>query len=58
MDNVDRAVEDVGKEIDRLGDPNRMTKKEWVEFLKGIIGDCEAKKEAAEQELEAEGEEG
>jgi hypothetical protein len=48
---IDKATEEVSQLIDRLGDPARMSKREWVEFLASIIWDCNTKKEAAEQEL-------
>lgn len=56
MANIDAAVQEVGKLIDQLGDPKRgMSKQDWVEFLTGIMSDCESKREAAEEEIRAEG---
>ena len=54
MSKIDKATEEVGRLVDQLGEPGKMSKREWIEFLAGVIGDCEMKKEAAEQELEAE----
>jgi hypothetical protein len=54
---VDAAVVQVHELIDSLGGPGFMSKREWVDFLGGIIDDCKMKKEDSERELEA-GEEG
>ena len=52
--NVDESCEHACRLIDELGAPERISKRQWVEFLSAVIGECESRREAAEQELELE----
>lgn len=49
------AARQVADLVDRLGDPKNMTKRQWIEFLGEIEADCEAKREAAQDELREDG---
>lgn len=60
MSKIDKAQEEATRVIDELGDPDgeyKMTKREWVDFLGGLISDLQIRKEATEQELEGEDDE-
>ena len=52
MSKIDRQVRFIINEIERQGDPHSMTKVEWIDFLEGIITECEFRLEAARAELE------
>lgn len=46
-----KEVQEVGKLVDKLGHPSRMSKEQWVEFLEEVIGECQAKHAAALEEM-------
>lgn len=44
-------TEQVSALVDKLGDPSKMSKAQWVEFLEEVMTDCEGKLDAAREEL-------
>ena len=48
---IDKAIESVTEKIDDMTDPQYMTKKEYAAFLDTLITDMRIRKEAVDQEL-------
>lgn len=49
--SIDREVREVIRDIETKGDPRNMTKAEYVEFLEGVVSECEMRLEGARAEL-------
>jgi hypothetical protein len=55
---LDKAMEKVIDIIDKVTDPEHMSKKEYAAFLDTLIGDLCIRKEAVDQELKEQEDDG
>jgi hypothetical protein len=46
------AAQTVSRVIDDLGQPEKMCKLKWIDFLEEVISECESKLDAAKAEAE------
>lgn len=44
------AVEEIMRKVDDAGEPEKMSRLQWIDFLELLISDCRSRLEAAREE--------